>query len=442
MSHDTTVTSPRPATFRCRRIRLEVVTGRDAGAHHDFLDTARIGTRGVADLVLKDPKVSGLHCEIVGGEQLRVRDLGSKNGTFLGGFRVADAIVPPGESITVGDSQVRVTPVNETVDIPLHPADDFHGFIGSSAGARALTARLARLAASDATVLILGETGTGKDRVAEALHLAGPRAERPFVVVDCGALPPTLIESELYGHERGAFTGAVAAAAGAFERAQGGTLFLDEIGEVPLELQPKLLRVLESRTLRRIGGDRNVHLDARVVAATNRDLALEVTRGRFREDLYYRVAVVTLTVPPLRQRLEDVPLLAVHFLNELGVDPASYLTADAVATLASYEWPGNVRELRNTLERAVALMKPVAVDPAAAPAAAGAAGLRVDVRVPLRVGKQQIIDEYERAYLTAMLVDCAGNVSEVARRAGMDRMSIHRLMQKLGLRGGRREDPS
>jgi transcriptional regulator with GAF, ATPase, and Fis domain len=436
-----TLTSVRSRNLLRQRVRLQVITGPDTGMRIDFDGRARIGARPLADLVLHDPRVSGLHCEITSGGELRVKDLGSKNGTFLGPYRIHEAVLPPGESITVGETRIRAVPIDEIVDVPLHEQDHFHGIVGRSAMIRALTAQVERLAQTDTTILVEGETGVGKECVAEALHLAGPRASGPLVIVDCGSLPPNLIEAELFGHERGAFTGAVQRNAGAFERAHGGTIFLDEIGELPLELQPTLLRVLESRKVRRIGGDRSIGVNVRVVAATNRDLAVEVTRGRFREDLYYRLAVVRLSVPALRDRPEDVPLLAVHLLRQIGVDPAHHLTVESLQALSSHDWPGNVRELRNTLERAAALMEPVMPGPSEAPPqqqperpAARPAPATVNLKEPMRIGKQRVIQEYERAYVTAILAECGGNVSEAARRSGMDRMSIHRILQRLGLR--------
>jgi DNA-binding NtrC family response regulator len=248
-----------------------------------------------------------------------------------------------------------------------------------------------------------------------------------------------MIESELFGHERGAFTGAVASVPGAFERANGGTLFLDEIGELPLDLQPKLLRVIESRTVRRLGGQKTISVDVRLVSATNRDLALEVAAGRFREDLYYRLAVVTLTVPALRERREDIPLLAARFLGALAVTPGQLLDRGALDALMRHDWPGNVRELRNTLERAVALAEPVAVaaaspSGASAPASAPPNALAVDIAQPIRVGRQRVLDALERAYITQLLDDCAGNISEASRRAGLERMTMYRILRRLGLR--------
>jgi two-component system response regulator GlrR len=427
-----TVTSLLTDRWTRQRLRVQVVEGPDKGLSLDFEDTIRIGKRDLADLVLSDPTVSSLHCEIANRGELILRDLGSKNGTFVGNVRVIEAVLPPNEPIRVGATVLQVRPLAENVVIPLRDDADFHGIVGTSPVMRALTARLERLAASDATVLVQGETGTGKELVAEALHHAGARRDKPLVVVDCGSLPASLIESELMGHERGAFTGAVATSVGAFERADGGTIFLDEIGELPLLMQPKLLRLLESRSVRRVGGQKSRDIDVRVISATNRDLAREVQAGRFREDLYFRLAVVRVEVPPLRQRIEDIPLLAAHLLRELGVDPREHLVPDTVAMLQAYDWPGNVRELRNQLTRMTAMPDAALPTPLAAPPPPASP---VDLSVPLRVAKQRVVDELERAYIGALLDACGGRIVDVARRAGMDRMTIYRIIDKLKLKG-------
>ena len=427
-----TLTIARPRSASQPRATLTVLAGRGESDPFGFEGCARIGARPIADLVLADPKVSSLHCEIHAQSELRVRDLGSKNGTWVSGVRVVEAHVSAGDVITVGDTRVRVGLEATPTSLVLHEDDQFFGVVGASAKMRALTARLARLAAADTTVLLHGETGTGKERAAAALHVAGPRASLPLVTVDCSSLAATLIEAELFGHERGAFTGAVKSTAGAFERAGAGTLFLDEIGELPLELQPKLLRALESRTVRRLGGSENIAVQSRIVAATHRDLGLEVAAGRFREDLYYRLAVVKLSIPSLRERLEDLPLLAGHLLRELGADPARILDGPVLAALQRHDWPGNVRELRNTLERAVALAEPVTID--AAPNARAQPIPAIDTSVPLRLGRQRLTTAYETAYVMQLLGECQGNQSEAARRAGIDRISLYRLLDRLGLR--------
>ncbi|HXU73624.1 MAG TPA: sigma 54-interacting transcriptional regulator [Polyangia bacterium] len=418
----------RPATITRKRAILEVTKGASTGARVEFEGRVRVGARPCADFVLDDARVSGVHCELTIGADLRVRDLESKNGTYVNGVRVVEAVLSPGEPFHIGRSKLRVLPVDGLVAMPDHAPDDFYGLVGQSPAMRRLIAQLEPLAEADTTVLIRGETGTGKERVAEALHLASARAHQPLVTVDCGSMPANLIEAELFGYERGAFTGAERTFPGAFERAHGGTLFLDEIGELPLSLQPKLLRVLETRKVQRLGGERSVPIVARIVAATNRDLLLEMLAKRFREDLYYRVAVVTVEIPPLRERIEDLPFLVDHLLRSIGYDPTPFLTVEAIAELAGHRWPGNVRELRNTLERAASLAAPLALDrtaPSRDP---------IDIGVPLRLLKERLIADLERRYLAAMLAECQGNLSEVARRAGVERMTVYRLIRRHGIR--------
>jgi DNA-binding NtrC family response regulator len=433
-----TLTHQGPAALRSEEACLEVVSGPDRGQRLKFHQRARIGSRSVADLRLSDRKVSGIHCEFCLDAGLTVRDLGSKNGTFLGGYRIRDAVIGWGQTVVVGDSEIRISPTGATTQLPLHPSAAFYGIIGAAAVTRALTAKIARLADSDVTVLVEGETGAGKERVAEALHLAGKRAQGPLYVVDCGSLSANLVESELFGHERGAFSGADSRREGAFALADGGTLLLDEIGELPLPLQSKLLRVLERREVQPLGSGRPRKVDVRVVATTHRDLAVETSRGAFREDLYHRLAVVCLRVPPLRERLDDIPLLAVHFLKELGLEPRDALTMDALAALQQHHWPGNVRELRNTLQRAVALVEPASIGGAAGSDKGSTWVPQIDLGEGLPSARARVVERFERAYLTALLEATGGNVSEAARRAGMDRVSIYRMLQRLGLGDGRR----
>jgi DNA-binding NtrC family response regulator len=281
---------------------------------------------------------------------------------------------------------------------------------------------LENVAATDATVLLLGETGTGKDAIASAIHEASPRASGPFVVVDCGAISAGLVESELFGHERGAFTGAVAARSGAFREAHRGTLLLDEIGELPRDLQPKLLRALEGRHVKPVGATALIPVDVRVIAATNRDLKREVNTGQFREDLFYRLNVISIRVPPLRERLEDLPALAAHFWRELTGEPEAALPADLLPPLATHTWPGNVRELRNRVERAMRLGRPVEISRTHAPG-----------EEPFRAAKQAVIDAFERQYLARLLERTGGNQSEAARVAELDRPHLVKLLKKHGL---------
>jgi len=464
----------RPAGMRMRRCRIEIMGGADAGVVRDTeASVIRIGARRGNDVQLSDSKVSGLHCEIRLDERgYRLIDLDSTNGTWVAGMRINDIYVAPGTQITLGSTKLRFQPLGESVEVALSADDRCAGMMGRSVKMRELFARLEKLAQSDATVLITGETGVGKELVAEAVHELSPRNNGPFVVLDCGSIPQNLIESELFGHERGAFTGATSSYAGAFERAHGGTVFLDEIGELPIDMQPKLLRVLERHEVRRIGGTRTVNVDIRVVAATNRDLGVEVNRGRFREDLYYRLAVARVHVPPLRERREDIPLLIEHFLSITPGGEHAHLEPATVELMMKHDWPGNVRELRNVIERAVLLSEvpagesafrrthfpsPAVVsgavesktdrDAAASGARAASAGgeddvmqAPIDTTVPFKLAKQDLITEFERRYIKRLLEQHDGNISAAARAAGIDRMSIHKMLNRLGMHNPGRDD--
>ncbi|MBU8896392.1 sigma-54-dependent Fis family transcriptional regulator [Corallococcus sp. H22C18031201] len=328
----------------------------------------------------------------------------------------------------------------------LAAAPDFHGLRGTSAPMRQLHALLAQVAARDLTVLLTGETGTGKELAARAVHAESARAARPFVAVNCGALPAELVESELFGHAKGAFTGATAAKAGLFEEAHGGTLFLDEMGDLPLPVQVKLNRALQEKEVRRVGTTAPVKVDVRVVAATHRDLQAEVAAGRFREDLYYRLNVVTVRLPALRERREDIPLLAMHFLARAGRPELEGFTPEALRALTGAAWPGNVRQLENAVARAAAVAAgpriqredlPPELDsgPSAARSASASVGASESLaRLPYREAVDSARDSVSRDYLAALMQEFGGNVTHAAERAGMERESLHRLLKRYGVR--------
>ena len=429
-----------------RRFRLTVMEGPAAGlSWQSSGDSSSIGSQAGNDLHVFDPTVSRYHCEIVvEGNRAAVIDLGSKNGTVLDGVQVKHGYLRDGSLLRLGASVVRFDLATEVNRVLTSEHRRFGQLVGLSPAMRHVFAILERAAATDATVLLEGETGTGKGEAAEALHRASARAGRPLVTVDCGALPATLLESELFGHERGSFTGAVAQRLGAFEEADGGTVFLDEIGEMPTELQPKLLRVLETRTLRRVGGSGTVKVDLRIVAATNRDLRAEVNAGRFRADLYFRLAVVRVALPALRQRPEDLPLIAEALLRRLGADDDQLTllaTREVGERLAGAAWPGNVRELRNYLERCLVFQDalPLAADAALAtpaPTEARPADGDGDVlALPLTVARDRAAMSCERRYLE-LLLERHDKMIAAAAAAGIGRVYLYKLMAKHDLRRG------
>jgi transcriptional regulator with GAF, ATPase, and Fis domain len=415
------------------------------GKKHRFdATTVRIGAGPGNDLILDRPTVSSVHAELWATTRgLRLRDLGSTNGTTVGGVRVFDALVEDGATITVGDVALTLRMGKDTVAQPLSEKTEMNGAVGASPAMRAVFSRLERVGKTDATVLIHGETGTGKEVIAWSLYEASRRKDQPFVVVDCGSIARTLIESELFGHEKGSFTGADKRRIGAFERAQGGTLFLDELGELELELQPKLLRALERREVQRLGGDKPINVDVRILAATHRDLRTMVARGEFREDLYYRLAVVTLELPPLRDRREDIPLLVDHFLKGLGVDRGA-LPEGTIERFVEHDWPGNARELKNAVERAVVLGETKLLGSArAAPSSSSSSSppsgstpggsFVIDPSQPYKDQKAAVIADFEERYARLLMKVHQGNVSAAARVAGIDRMSLHKILDRYGL---------
>ena len=403
-----------------------------------------IGTHKSNDLPLNDPMVSRFHCELrVELASSQIVDLGSKNGTAVDGVRVRDADLKNGCLIKVGQTVLRFQLGSATQAKSLSPRIQFGLLVGHSTPMRALFDMLERAAQSDATILLEGETGTGKGITAESIHEASPRKDKPFCVVDCASLPSHLLESELFGHERGAFTGAVSRRKGAFEIADTGTIFLDEIGELPLDLQPKLLRALEERQIRRVGGNTLQSIDVRVIAATNRDLRREVNEGRFRSDLYYRLALIRVKVPALREHLEDIPLL-VERLLALSHNPAPEVAAalrspEFIATLQRAPWPGNVRELRNHLESCLVLRQ---VLPFGEPSQLAAdlldstADSVPDVTLTYHEARLRSQLAWEAKYLRALIKLHDDDVEKAAEAAGISRAYIYRLLSRHGIRRG------
>jgi DNA-binding NtrC family response regulator len=396
-----------------------------------------VGAHASCDLVLADPQVSRRHAELsVTPEGIRLRDLGSTNGTWYQGTRVTDVVVPAGATLRFGGTSVRVAAA-DAPSLPPSDRDHFGEMAGRSVAMRELFAVLEMASPTDATVLIEGESGTGKELAARAIHDASARRQGPFVVVDCSAIAENLIDSHLFGHVKGAFTGADRDRKGAFIEASGGTLFLDELGELPLPAQAKLLRVLEAQTVQPVGADRPVKVDTRVVAATHRDLSRMVATKEFRFDLFYRLAVVHVALPPLRDRLEDLPHLIQTFYRRRGADPGP-IDGDNLERMRRYAWPGNVRELRNVLERAWALSGPGArfrelrlwLDPSAEKPQSAEV---VDTSLGFKEAKERWNDQFERRYVSLVFAQNGNNVTRAAEHAGLSRRHFRELLYKHGI---------
>ena len=426
--------------------KLVVIKGNQRGKEFVISgDVIRIGKVDENDLVLNEETVSRVHCEILRDAKGHLlRDLHSTNGTFLDGAEIREAYIRAGSVISVGTVQLKFQPFEERIEILPSDKEQLGEMVGSSLKMREIFGLVERIGPTEATVLIEGETGTGKDLVARTIHALSKRKAQPFVVVDCGAVSGTLIESELFGHEKGAFTGASTTRVGAFEQAgaTGGTIFLDELGELSLDLQPKLLRVLEQREIRRVGGNRTIKVDIRVIAATKQDLQKEVQKGKFREDLYFRLSVVPIHMPSIRERKEDIPLIVRAFMERMAKEGAPPRAIDeaTMSSLMTHDWPGNVRELRNVLERGVYLSPagasgaPVRLvsmpSTAASPGFTDAAAAPFAAEKSYRENKEQWENEFEKRYLSWLMQRAQGNISRAAREADMDRKYLHKLLKK------------
>jgi DNA-binding NtrC family response regulator len=443
--HRTTEKWGERPTLAVSTLKAEVVDGPDAGrSTWTSEERLTLGTAKGNDLVLGDETVSRFHALVRWtNDGFLVVDQRSTNGTFVGGARLGEATVAPGTLVGLGRTRVRLLHgLAATVD--LHDEPRLGAIIGNSTAMRRVMAWVQRAAASEASVLLSGASGTGKDVVARAIHELSSRASAPFVTVDCGALAPSLIASELFGHERGAFTGAERQHTGALEQAHGGTLFLDEIGELPRELQPALLGALERRSFRRVGGKTDVSVDVRVIAATNRNLREDINGGEFRLDLFYRLAVLTLELPALRERREDIPLLLAHFFESLGHkgEVTDVLPEDVMKAVVTHDWPGNVRELRNFAEATLALGQLARPPSGVATTVSGETrvddpnAMRIDdlLDVPFKKARQRALLAFEERYLSHLLGKTGGNVSQAARDAGLDRSYLFSLLRRSGLR--------
>ncbi|MGV3620041.1 MAG: sigma 54-interacting transcriptional regulator [Archangium sp.] len=424
--------------FASQEFSLVLVSGPQTGQSFPIGQSLRIGKAPDNDVVLDHPTVSRNHLTVRRqGDAFLVQDQGSTNGTFIDGAQVKEGFLRAGALLEVGDVQLRFQPMIKSLDISPTATDRLGDLVGKSVPMRQIFALIQRIAPTDSTLLLIGETGCGKGAASRTIHKLSPRATGPFVTFDCASVSENLIESELFGHEKGAFTGAVAQRVGCLERADGGTLFLDEIDDLPLDLQPKLLRALEDREFRRLGQNGAAHkFDTRVIAASKKDLWAETQAGRFREDLYFRLSVFTLTLPTLRDRKEDLPLL-VDALS--GGNLWGRLSEKQRDQFLSHTWPGNVRELRNAVER----LKHVADIPELAsenflreysgPDKQDGESLPVSYAGPFKDVKDDLIRAFEREYLTRLLSKTRNNIAKAARDAGLDRKHLYSLLHKYGL---------
>jgi DNA-binding NtrC family response regulator len=430
-------------TLKVRKCRLGVTHGPDVGREVvSDKERIRVGAHSTNDLILvEDRTASRHHFEIQYSERgYLIIDLNSTNGTWLDGRRIERAYLSQGSQIRAGQTTLTFAPINEEVTVEPDRDGELCDMVGQSVKMRQIFGLIRKIAPMDVSVVIQGETGTGKELVARAIHELSGRKLGPMVVLDCGAIPPNLIESELFGHEKGSFTGAIASRPGAFERANGGTIFLDELGELRTDLQPKLLRVLENREVRRVGGNEVQEIDVRVVAATNRDLVKEIQAGNFREDLFFRLSVITIQLPALRQRREDIPHIIRKELNApevLSRHGKKTISAPAMNVLMQYAWPGNIRELMNVISHILTFSEGELIEihhlPARVQGEQKEQPLPFNEHLSFKDAKEQLLENFEKEYIGQVLRRCDGNISRAARESGLHRKSIERLVKKYAL---------
>jgi transcriptional regulator with GAF, ATPase, and Fis domain len=439
----------RPTELHLRKCKLVYEQGGRQREKVFDQSVVTIGAMDDNDLTVNEETVSRYHCKVVQEEDGYVlADLGSTNGTFINRVRIREAYLKSGCTVQLGKVEMKFYFADEKVPIVPSKKERLGSLIGRNVKMREIYGIIEKIAPVGTTVVIEGETGTGKEVVAQTIHQLSPRASGPMMIFDCGAVPENLIESELFGHEKGSFTGAIMTRQGLFEMAHGGSLFLDELGELNLDLQPKLLRALEQREIRRVGSSKPIKVDVRVIAATNRNLEEEVRSGRFRQDLYYRLSVVRICLPPLRERPEDIPLLVDHFLkshtfNRLpdGTYKTDGIEQEALDLLAGYRWPGNVRELLNVIERAVSFADGPLIRPRDLPDQIRLTGTSAGVEavtgeVTFKEAKERWVSSFERDYIMALLKKNEGNISHAAREADIDRKYFRKLMRKYGIEAG------
>ncbi len=436
-----------------RKCQIVMLEGPSRGKKIDLNKTIfRVGKKEDNELVIEDKTVSRNHFVIEKHEDsYRLKDLDSTNGTYINDIRVKEAYLTPADIIRIGNIRMEFVAFDEKLTLEPSTKQQFGPLIGRSRKMRQIFSLLEKIAPTNATVIIEGETGTGKELVARAIYEYSLRKNKPFVVFDCSAVAENLIESELFGHIKGSFTGAIATRKGAFEESNGGSIFLDEIGELSLELQPKLLRALEQREVKKVGSNERIPIDVRVICATNRNLKKEASEGRFREDLYYRLSVVKIQLPPLRERIEDIPIIIEHMLthNKFNQDPEGKLRItrvedEALKMFTRYQWPGNIRELLNILERVIPMVEgntitgqhvSMVFDELDKDDEDATERMSVDMSLPFKEAKQKVVEQFERDYLSALLRRNHYNISKTAREAGVDRKHIRNLLKKYGIIG-------